>query len=68
MQEINKHNFTDHQAVSQELVKFLLLNTLVEAVDILTSKMKLTKDKISGTVSTQLKDVIKKLVKLERKE
>ena len=39
-QEISNYNFTDHPALSQELVKFLLLNTLVEDVDTLTSKMK----------------------------
>ena len=38
MQEITKCNFSDHPAVSQELVKFLSMNTSVEAVDVLTKK------------------------------
>ena len=38
MQEITKCNLSDHPAVLQELVKFLSMNTSVEAVDVLTKK------------------------------
>ena len=86
MNEISECNFQDHPAVSQELVKFLSLNTSVEAVDTLTSKMKVTEAKVSSlesdtkgavktaatvgnrcdTLATQLKDVMKRVVKLEK--
>ena len=38
MSEISSVNFADHPAVSTELVKFLSLNTAIEAVDQLVSK------------------------------
>ena len=86
MNEISECNFGDHPTVSQELVKFLSLNTSVEAVDTLTVKMKLTEAKVSSlesdtkgamrtattignkcdTLSGQLKDALKRIVKLEK--
>ena len=38
MSKISSVNFTDHPAVSTELVKFLLLNTAIDAVDQLVLK------------------------------
>ena len=46
MQEILDKNFEDHPAVSQELVKFLSLNTSVEAVDTLTKQMSSFESKV----------------------
>ena len=49
MQDILDKNFEDHPAVSQELVKFLSLNTSVEAVYSLTKKMSLAESKVQQT-------------------
>ena len=38
MSEISAVNFSDHPAVSTELVKFLSLNTAIDAVDQLVAK------------------------------
>ena len=38
MSEISSVNFADHPAVSTELVKFLSLNTAIDAVDQLVAK------------------------------
>ena len=53
MAEISSVNFVDHPAVSTELVKFLLLNTSVDAVDKLMEKLEV----MSTTVSMLQKDV-----------
>ena len=47
---ISSMNFSNHPAMSTELVKFLLLNTLVEAVDKLTEQ---AESMISRVISLQ---------------
>ena len=47
MQQITECSFSDHPAVSQELMKFLSMNTSMEAVDVLTNKMKNLEDKLT---------------------
>lgn len=54
MAEISSMNFTDYPAVSTELVKFLSLNTSVEAVDKLTEKS----ETMGVTVSALQRDVV----------
>ena len=86
MQDILDNNFEDHPAVSQELVKFISLNTSVEAVDSLTKKMFLMESKTHqmegdlkrlqknssmvgkkcDTLAGQMKDIIKRVTKLEK--
>ena len=53
MVEISAVNFTDHLAVSTELVKFLSLNTSVEAVDTLIEKS----ESMSTAIANILQDV-----------
>ena len=60
MQNILDNNFKDHLAVSQELVKFLSLNTSVEENDSLTKKMSLMESK-THQMEGDLKSVQKSL-------
>ena len=53
MAKISAFNFSNHPAVSTELVKFISLNTSVEAVNKLTEKSEL----MSTTISTLQKDM-----------
>ena len=53
MSEISSVNFSDHPAVSTELVKFLLLNTAIDAVDQLVHKSA----NMESTLGTLQKDV-----------
>ena len=53
MLEISSVNFGDHPSVSTELVKFLSLNTAVDAVD----KLALESSTMKGTLETVVQDV-----------
>ena len=48
MLEISAVNFTDHPAVSTELVKFLSLNTAIDAVDQLVAKTSVLETSVSS--------------------
>ena len=85
MQDILDKNFEDHPAVSHQLVKFLSLNTVVKAVDLLIKRMSFAKSKLNqvevdlksvqhlstvgnkcDTLLGQIKDILKRLTKLEK--
>ena len=49
MQDMLDKNFEDHLAVSQDLFKFLFINTSVEAVEYLMKRMSSAESKVQQT-------------------